>query len=88
MKITQISQGGQIQVPAEVRRRWGTRKVIIDDDGDSLRIRPLPDDLIAAAQALVAGKGKGLTSDEIRRITREEDAYVEDLKAKRLGWKR
>lgn len=88
MKLTQISQGGQVQIPAEVRRRWGTRKVMIDDDGDSLRIRPLPDDLIAAAQALLAGKGNGLTSDDMRRITREEDAYIDDLKAKRLGWNR
>lgn len=88
MKVTQISQGGQVQIPAEVRHRWGTRKVMIDDAGSYLRIRPLPEDPIAAAQAIHAGKGNGLTSDELRRITREEDAYLEELKAKRLGWKR
>ena len=86
MKVTQISQGGQIQIPAEVRRRWGTRKVMIDDAGAYLRIRPLPDDPIAAAKGVFAGPG--LTSDELRRISREEDEYLEELKAKRLGWER
>jgi bifunctional DNA-binding transcriptional regulator/antitoxin component of YhaV-PrlF toxin-antitoxin module len=86
MKVTQISQGGQVQIPAEVRRRWGTRKVIIDDAGAYIRIRPLPDDPIAAVAGIF--EGQGLSSDELRRITREEDAYLEELKARRLGWKR
>jgi hypothetical protein len=85
MRVTQISQGGQVQIPADVRRRWGTRKVIVEDAGDSVRIRPVPDDPIDALMGIFAG---GLTSDEIRRITREEDAYLEELKAKRLGWER
>ena len=86
MKLTTISQGGQVQIPAEVRRRWGTRKVIIDDAGDSIRIRPMPEDPIDALRGIFAGPGP--TSDELRRITREEDAYLEELKAKRLGWER
>jgi len=85
MKVTHISQGGQVQIPAEVRRRWGTRKVIIDDAGDSIRIRPMPDDPIEAAKGMFSG---GLTGDELLRISREEDAYLEELKAKRLGWER
>ena len=86
MKVTQISQGGQVQIPANVRRRWGTRKVIIDDAGDSIRFRPVPTDPIDALMGAFAGPGP--TSDELRRITREEDAYLEELKAKRLGWQR
>ena len=86
MKVTQISQGGQVQIPAEVRRRWGTRKVMIQDFDTHIRIKPLPDDPIAAARGIFADDG--LTSDEMRRITREEDAYLEELKAKRLGWDR
>ena len=35
-------QLGQIQVPAEVRRRWATDRVMIEDDGTGLRIEPLP----------------------------------------------
>jgi hypothetical protein len=86
MKITQISQGGQVQIPADVRRRWGTRKVIVEDAGDAIRIRPVPTDPIDALRGVFAGPGP--TSDELRRITREEDIYLEELKAKRLGWER
>ena len=84
MKITQISQGGQVQIPAEVRRRWGTRKVLIDDAGDYLRIRPVPDDPIAAAVAMLAGKGNGLSGNEGLRIWREEEAEAEERKWKHL----
>ncbi len=78
MKVTRISQGGQIQVPAEVRRRWGTRNVLIEDAGSYIRIAPVPDDPIGAAIALMAGPG--LTSDELRRIAREEEIEIEDRK--------
>ena len=78
MKVTQISQGGQIQVPAEVRRRWGTRRVMIDDLGGSLRIRPLPDDPIGAAMGSL--RGPGPTSDEARRQLREEELEAEARK--------
>jgi bifunctional DNA-binding transcriptional regulator/antitoxin component of YhaV-PrlF toxin-antitoxin module len=75
MKITKISQGGQVQVPAAVRRRWGTRNVLLDDLGDSIEIRPLPDDPIGAALGSLAGPGP--TSDEARRQWREEEAEAE-----------
>jgi bifunctional DNA-binding transcriptional regulator/antitoxin component of YhaV-PrlF toxin-antitoxin module len=84
MKVTQISQGGQVQIPAEVRRRWGTRKVMIDDAGSYLRISPVPDDPIAAAVALLAGKGNGLTVKELTRIFREEEIEAEERKWKHL----
>lgn len=81
MRITKISQGGQIQVPAEVRRRWGTRNVILDDEGSMLRIRPLPDDPIGAAAGSLAGPGP--TSGEMRRIAREEEEEIEARKLRR-----
>jgi bifunctional DNA-binding transcriptional regulator/antitoxin component of YhaV-PrlF toxin-antitoxin module len=81
MKITRISQGGQVQVPAEVRRRWGTRRVLIEDLGNSLSIRPLPDDPIGAAVGSLAGPGP--TSDEARRTWREEEAEAEARKWRR-----
>lgn len=82
MKITQISQGGQIQVPAQVRRRWGTRRVILEDHGFSMSIRPLPDDPIGAAMGSFAGLRP--TSDEMRRQWREEEAEIEERKLRRL----
>jgi bifunctional DNA-binding transcriptional regulator/antitoxin component of YhaV-PrlF toxin-antitoxin module len=81
MKITQISQGGQVQVPAEVRRRWGTRRVLIEDLGNSLSIRPLPDDPIGAAVGSLAGPGP--SSDEMRRQFRQEEAEAEARKWRR-----
>jgi bifunctional DNA-binding transcriptional regulator/antitoxin component of YhaV-PrlF toxin-antitoxin module len=85
MRVTQISQGGQVQIPAEVRRRWGTRKVMIDDAGSYLRITPVPDDPIAAAAGSLAGLGNGISVNELMRIGREEEAEAEERKWKRLG---
>ena len=85
MRVTQISQGGQVQIPAEVRRRWGTRKVMIDDAGSYLRISPVPDDPIAAAVAALAGKGNGRSGNDLIRIWREEEIEAEERKWKRLG---
>jgi bifunctional DNA-binding transcriptional regulator/antitoxin component of YhaV-PrlF toxin-antitoxin module len=76
MKRATISQGGQIQVPAEVRRRWGTREVLVADEGDAFVIRPLPSDAIGAA--LGSLKAAGPSSDEIRRQLREEEAENDD----------
>jgi bifunctional DNA-binding transcriptional regulator/antitoxin component of YhaV-PrlF toxin-antitoxin module len=78
MKVTAISSGGQVQVPAEVRRRWGTRRIIIEDLGDSLEIRPLPDDPIAAAMGSLAGPGP--TGDELLKQWREEEIEAEERK--------
>jgi bifunctional DNA-binding transcriptional regulator/antitoxin component of YhaV-PrlF toxin-antitoxin module len=78
MRVTSISRGGQVQVPADVRRRWGTRRVILEDLGDTLEIRPLPDDPIAAARGAFAGLG--LTSNEMVRQLREEEAEAEARK--------
>jgi bifunctional DNA-binding transcriptional regulator/antitoxin component of YhaV-PrlF toxin-antitoxin module len=87
MRVTQISQGGQVQIPAEVRKRWGTRKVMIDDAGSYLRITPVPDDPIAAAAGSLKGLGKGLSGNEIARIWREEEIEAEERKWKRLGYR-
>jgi bifunctional DNA-binding transcriptional regulator/antitoxin component of YhaV-PrlF toxin-antitoxin module len=76
VKRATISQGGQVQVPAEVRRRWETREVLIEDRGTSIVLRPLPDDPIGAALATLIGTGP--SANEIRRQSREEDAEKED----------
>jgi bifunctional DNA-binding transcriptional regulator/antitoxin component of YhaV-PrlF toxin-antitoxin module len=71
MKTTAITSGGQIQVPADVRRRWGTRNVTVEDRGESLVVRPIPDDPIGAAVGSLAGDGP--TSHEIREQLRDEE---------------
>ena len=78
MKLTKISQGGQVQVPAGIRRRWGTRDVLIEDEGAYIVISPVPEDPIGAAMGSLAGTP--ISSDEMLRQSREEDAEAEEHK--------
>jgi hypothetical protein len=72
MSRATISKGGQVQVPAAVRRRWGTREIIIEDLGGSLLVRPLPIDPIGSALGSLA-RGP-LSTDELRQRARDEEA--------------
>jgi bifunctional DNA-binding transcriptional regulator/antitoxin component of YhaV-PrlF toxin-antitoxin module len=47
--IAKITASGQVSLPALVRKRWGAAHVVIEDEGDRVVMRPLPDDPIAAA---------------------------------------
>jgi AbrB family looped-hinge helix DNA binding protein len=76
MRTTTISKGGQISIPAEVRHRWGTGRVVLEDRGRALLIRPIPDDPIGAAIGSLAGRGP--TSDELRAMLRQEEAAVDE----------
>ena len=66
-----ITERGQISIPADIRHKWNVRRVLLVDEGDRLVLRPVPDDPIAA----VLGKYAGIevTSDEMR----DEDRAVE-----------
>ena len=75
MKATTISKGGQVSIPAEVRHRWKTSRVVIEDQGTSISIRPIPDDPIGAAIGSLAGRGP--SSEELRAIFREEETEIE-----------
>jgi AbrB family looped-hinge helix DNA binding protein len=83
MKTTRISRGGQITVPAEVRKRWGTTNLLVEDHGDSLVLRPIPADPIGAAMGSLAGPGP--TTDEDRAEARREEASAERRRLKALG---
>jgi bifunctional DNA-binding transcriptional regulator/antitoxin component of YhaV-PrlF toxin-antitoxin module len=73
-----ISSGGQISVPAAVRKRWGTRTVLAEDRGDELVLRPAPDDPIAAVRGIFAEEmSGGRNVDELRAGARAEDAGLE-----------
>ncbi len=67
-----------MSVPAAVRKRWRTSTVMAEDHGDRLVIRPAPDDPIAAAAGAFAERMREMSSDEARRLDREEDAERED----------
>lgn len=73
MKLrTRITRGGQISIPAAVRRRWATDNILIEDSGDALVVRPLPADPIGAAIGSLPLPA-GLTADELRSQARAED---------------
>jgi bifunctional DNA-binding transcriptional regulator/antitoxin component of YhaV-PrlF toxin-antitoxin module len=79
-----ISTGGQISVPAAVRKRWGTRTVLAEDRGEELVLRPAPDDPIAAVRGIFAQEMTGgPTVDELRAAGRDEEAQLERRRARR-----
>jgi len=81
MRTATISRGGQIQVPAEIRHRWGVSRVVLEDEGDAILIRPLPDDPIAAAQGSLSFAG--LTTTRAREALRQEELEAESRRRQR-----
>ena len=75
MKQLKITRGGQISVPAEVRHRWGTSRLVLDDRGDHLVLSPAPDDPIGALRGALADVKA--TSDDVRRAARADEAFSE-----------
>jgi bifunctional DNA-binding transcriptional regulator/antitoxin component of YhaV-PrlF toxin-antitoxin module len=73
--MTRISRGGQVTVPATVRRRWETERVALEDHGDHLVLRPI-EDPIEGFVGFAAGRGRS-TSEELRAQSRSEEAAAE-----------
>lgn len=71
MELLKVTNAGQLSLPARIRRRWGTRRVAIEDHGDSVVLRPVPDDPVEAAAGAL--KGRIPASEEIRERAREDD---------------
>lgn len=72
-----ISKGGQISIPAPIRHRWGTSTLTLEDRGDSLVLKPAPDDPIAAAAGALAQYGP-IDLAELRAIAREDERIAEE----------
>lgn len=70
--MTRISRGGQVTVPAPVRRRWETERVALEDHGGYLLLRPLADPVESFVG--FAAKPGGLASEEMRAQSRVEEA--------------
>ena len=80
MRTITISRGGQISIPATIRRRWGTSAILVEDRGDSIVIRPLPEDPIGAARASLVTRR---STDSARTIQRREEAAAEARRVRR-----
>lgn len=85
-KMLRISRGGQLSVPAAVRKRWGTSTVVAEDHGDHLVVRPAPDDPVEAAFGALRAELEGEPpAAELVRVARDEDLRAE---ASRRGRRR
>jgi len=78
--VAKITTNGQVSLPAPVRRRWKAAQVVLEDLGDRIIVRPLPDDPIAAACGSLNRRGP--TADRLRQAERRADGARE---AARLG---
>ncbi|MGH2974824.1 MAG: AbrB/MazE/SpoVT family DNA-binding domain-containing protein [Solirubrobacterales bacterium] len=75
-----ISKGGQISIPAPIRKRWGTGTVTLEDRGEEIVLKPAPDDPIAAVAGAFADEARGPDLDTIRREEREAEREIEERK--------
>lgn len=73
--VHKITAAGQISIPAVIRRRWGTTSVVLEDLGDRLIVRPLPDDPIAAARGAL--KGRLASTGDLRAKARRDEIEAE-----------
>jgi bifunctional DNA-binding transcriptional regulator/antitoxin component of YhaV-PrlF toxin-antitoxin module len=76
MRTAKITRGGQISIPSDIRHRWGTSTLTLDDLGDRVVLTPAPDDPIAAARGALANE-LSMHSSQLRATAREADAVAE-----------
>jgi AbrB family looped-hinge helix DNA binding protein len=79
MKVIKITSGGQISIPAAIRKRWSTETLSLEDRGDSIVLRPAPDDPIAAFKGIWSDLNLPPT-EEMRRQAREDERRAEERK--------
>ena len=79
--VMKVSVNGQVSIPAEVRARWNTDRVAIADMGDYIVVGPMSENPLEE----LVGKypGQGPSTDEMRRMDREEDARYEAVREAR-----
>jgi AbrB family looped-hinge helix DNA binding protein len=82
-KRMKISKGGQVSIPAPIRKRWGTTAITLEDRGDQVVLRPAPDDPIEAAAGALAEELGHIDLAELRRVAREDDRIAMERRERR-----
>jgi AbrB family looped-hinge helix DNA binding protein len=82
-KRMKISKGGQVSIPASIRKRWGTSAVTLEDRGDEVVFKPVPEDPIDAAAGALAEEFGHIDLVELRRIAREDDRIAMERRERR-----
>lgn len=72
MELRRITAAGQVSIPAEARRRWAAQRVLFEDRGDHLIVRPVADDPVAAARGVL--KGRLPATETLRAAARRDEA--------------
>lgn len=78
-KRMKISKGGQVSIPATIRKRWGTTTLTLEDRGEEIVLKPVPDDPIEAAAGAFAG-GPKVNWEKVIREEREAEAEAYERK--------
>lgn len=73
--VARISRNGQISLPAGIRRRWSTERVVVLDRGDHVVIRSLPDEPAKHYRGWFGTKGP--TTDDARKSERSADVAID-----------
>jgi bifunctional DNA-binding transcriptional regulator/antitoxin component of YhaV-PrlF toxin-antitoxin module len=74
-----ITRGEQVSIPAPIRHRWGTRTVLLQDEGDRIVLEPARDDPIAAAEGALAGEFGRLDPVRLREAARNVEGNAVGL---------
>ncbi|MGH3064841.1 MAG: AbrB/MazE/SpoVT family DNA-binding domain-containing protein [Gaiellaceae bacterium] len=75
-----ITRAGQVSIPAEVRHRWDTSTIAIEDEGDRIVLRPLPDDSIGALRGSLAHLRSDVGGADAVRASRDADVEIDERK--------
>lgn len=82
MKRLKVTRGGQISVPAAIRRRWGTSTLALEDHGDRIVLFPAADDPVAAARGGLREVAP-TASEQLRRAARAAEAGAVERRRRR-----
>jgi bifunctional DNA-binding transcriptional regulator/antitoxin component of YhaV-PrlF toxin-antitoxin module len=83
--LLRISKGGQVSIPAPIRKRWGTTELVAEDHGDRLVLRPAPDDPIERAYGAFKHLYQGRSAREELAKQKEEELEIEEEKWRRFS---
>ena len=73
--VMKVSSNGQVSIPAEVRARWQTDRVVVADLGDRVVMRPLAENPLGALRGKYQSRGP--STDSVRRQERADEAAAD-----------
>jgi AbrB family looped-hinge helix DNA binding protein len=78
--VMKVTKNGQISIPADVRHRWKTDRVMVFDTPGGLVVRPFDADAIHKLRGKYKPPPGTPSVDEQRRIDREEEAERDEAR--------